>query len=267
MRSKEIRKLGLSIGADCVGIASREAYENIEPMADLNTMVAGAKSIVVFGIWMGNGAIESPSAVVQSQHLMIIYEELNRIGLKLARELEKAGHRASTIPPHLPIEMSRETRGVVGPVSLRHAAEAAGLGKLGLNRLFISSEFGARVRLGGVVTDADFTPDPPASESPCDGCGKCVRACPASAIKEDGKVDVVACMRNNFPYGLSTLIKRLSDLAVEGGREDWMKFFKSVDFWNYYQALSLGLFYCCFECQRSCPIGPRPNTGRKKNKK
>lgn len=255
MDAERIKQLGLSLGADCVGIASREAYEGVEPKADLNVMVSNARSIVVFGLWMGDGAIESPSEVVQSQHLMIIYEELNRIGLKLARELEKAGHRASTIPPHLPIEMSSKTKGLIGPVSLRHAAEAAGLGKLGLNRLFISSDLGARVRLGGVVTDAGLAPDSLVSESPCDDCMECVRACPVSAIAEDGTVDVVACTRNNFPYGLSTLIKRLSDLAMEGSSEDWKKFVKSPDFWNYYQALSLGLFYCCFECQRSCPVG------------
>ena len=255
MNSEEVKRLGLSLDVDEIGIASREAYESIEPGADLDVMVSGAKSIIVFGIWMGNGAIESPSELVQSQHLMVIYEELNRIGLKLARELEKAGHRASTIPPHIPIEMSKEKKGLIGPVSLRHAAEAAGLGKLGLNRLHISSKLGARVRLGGVVTDAELAPDPVLAESPCDGCMECVEACPVSAIGEDSKVDVVACMRNNFPYGLSNLIKHLSDLAMESSPEDWKKFVKSTDFWNYYQALSLGLFYCCFECQRACPLG------------
>lgn len=255
MNAEEVKRLGLSLDADCIGIAGREAYESIEPKADLDVMVSGARSIVVFGIWMGDGAIESPSEVVQSQHLMTIYDELNRIGLKLARELEKAGCRASTIPPHLPIEMSRETKGLAGPVSLRHAAEAAGLGRLGLNRLFLSTDLGARVRLGGVVTDADLAPDPLVSESPCDNCMECVSACPVSAITDDGKVDVIACTRNNFPYGLSNLIKRLSDLTMEGSPEDWKKFIKSPEFWNYYQALSLGLFYCCFECQRACPVG------------
>jgi epoxyqueuosine reductase QueG len=255
MNSDAAKELALSLDADCVGIANREAYQKIEPKADLDILVKGAKSIIVFGIWMGGGAIESPSEVVQSQHLMIIYDEMNRIALKLARGLERAGHRASTIPPHLPIEMSHATKGLIGPVSLRHAAEAAGLGKLGPNRLLIHPKFGARLRLAGVVTDAELAPDPLLNESPCDGCMECVRACPISAIKEDGTVDVVACARNNFPYGLSTLIKRLSDLSMEGSPEDWKKFIKSPDFWNYYQALSLGLFYCCFECQRSCPVG------------
>ncbi len=254
MNSTDIKSLGTSLDVDCMGIASREAYESIEPKADLDILVKGAKSIVVFGVLMGNAAIESPSEVVKSQHLMILYDELNRIGLKFVRELERAGYGASTIPPHLPIEMSHETKGLIGPVSLRHAAEAAGLGKLGLNRLLISPEFGSRLRLGGVVTNADLAPDDVLSESPCDNCMECVAACPVNAIKEDGTVDVVACTRNNFPYGLSNLIKRLADLAMEGSPEDWKKFVKSPDFWNYYQAVSLGLFYCCFECQRVCPV-------------
>lgn len=254
MNAQQVKEIGFSLDADCIGIGSRGAYEKIEPNANLDILVPDAKSVVVFGIWMGDAAIESREPVVQSQHLMIIYEELNRIGLKLARDLERAGHRAATIPPHLPIEMTNEKKGLIGPVSLRHAAEAAGLGRLGLNRLFISSEVGARVRLGGLVTDAELEPDPLVSDSPCDDCMECVSACPVSAIKEDGTVDVVACMRNNFPYGLSNLIKRLSDLAMEGSPEDWKKFIRDPEFWNYYQAVSLGLFYCCFECQRACPV-------------
>lgn len=255
MNSEAIKELALSLDADCVGIASREAYQKIEPNADLDVLVKDARAIVVFGIWMGGGAIESPSEVVQSQHLMIIYDEMNRIALKMARELEKAGHRASTIPPHLPIEMSDRTKGLLGPVSLRHAAEAGGLGKLGPNRLLIHPKFGARLRLAGVVTDADLVADPPLESSPCDDCMECVKACPVGAIGEDGNVDVVKCMRNNFPYGLSNLIKRLSDLTMEGSPEDWKRFIKSPDFWNFYQALGLGLYYCCFECQKACPAG------------
>ncbi len=253
MNANDIKTLGKTLDVDCIGIASREAYEKLEPKADLDILAKDAKSIVVFGVWMGDAAIESPQPVVQSQHLMIIYEELNRVGLKIARDLERAGHRAATIPPHLPIEMSDEKKGMIGPVSLRHAAEAAGMGTMGLNRLFISSDLGARVRLGGLVTDAELEPDPLVSESPCDDCMLCVEACPVSAIGEDGNVDVVKCMRNNFPYGLSNLIKKFSDLAMEGSPEDWKNFMRSPDFWNYYQAVSLGLFYCCFECQRSCP--------------
>jgi len=254
MNANDIKSLGRELDADCIGIAGRAAYAKIEPKADLDVLVKDAKSIVVFGIWMGDAAIESPQPVVQSQHLMIVYDELNRIGLKLARDLERAGHRAATIPPHLPIEMSDEKKGMIGPVSLRHAAEAAGLGHMGLNRLFISTDLGARVRLGGLVTDAELEPDPPVAELLCDDCMQCVEVCPVSAIGNDGKVDVVKCMRNNFPYGLSNMIKKLSDLTMEGSPEDWKEFFRHPDFWNYYQALSLGLFYCCFECQIACPV-------------
>ena len=68
MNAEQIKHLGMELDADCVGIASREAYEKLEPKADLDVLVKDAKSIVVFGIWMGDGALESPSEVVQSQH-------------------------------------------------------------------------------------------------------------------------------------------------------------------------------------------------------
>ena len=64
--------------------------------------------------------------------------------------------------------------------SQRHAAVAAGLGELGLNNMFICPEYGIRVRLGSVITDAPLAPDPLEKiGETCTQCGACVEACPA----------------------------------------------------------------------------------------
>ena len=63
--------------------------------------------------------------------------------------------------------------------SQRHAAVAAGLGELGLNNAFICPEYGIRLRLGSLITDAPLAPDPlDKIGNTCDQCGECIKACP-----------------------------------------------------------------------------------------
>ena len=72
---------------------------------------------------------------------------------------EQRGYRAATVPSYTPVEMTSETKGFMGAVSLRHVAQAAGLGVLGKNNLLLTPHLGPRVRLGAVVTTADLNPD------------------------------------------------------------------------------------------------------------
>ena len=62
--------------------------------------------------------------------------------------------------------------------SQRHAAVACGLGDLGLNAAFLCPEYGLRVRLGSVITNAPLAADPlDRIGTTCTRCGKCVEAC------------------------------------------------------------------------------------------
>ncbi len=62
--------------------------------------------------------------------------------------------------------------------SQRHAAVAAGLGELGLNNMFICPEYGIRVRLGSVITDAPLVADPlDKIGEVCTQCEACTGAC------------------------------------------------------------------------------------------
>ena len=57
----------------------------------------------------------------------------------------------------------------------------AGLGVMGLNNLFINKDYGSWVFLGEIVTDRYFEPFR-GEYSLCDGCNRCIKACPVSAI-------------------------------------------------------------------------------------
>lgn len=73
--------------------------------------------------------------------------------------------------------------GFQGRFSHKQAAVAAGLGGLGMNDLFLHPQYGPAVRLGTLFTDAPLPCEEHPYQTPCTGCGCCVRACPAGALR------------------------------------------------------------------------------------
>jgi len=168
------------------------------------------------------------------------------------------GYRAATLPLMLPIEMSRERKGMSGDLSLKHLAVAAGLGKIGRSGLLLTKQFGPRVRLAAIVTDACLAADHEMTdERPCDDCCACVEACPVKAIHDGGKVDVFKCLTFVQPYGLANFNFWLSGLSQKSPQE-LQKALADPRWWNFYQAVGLGMYYNCFRCINACPAWDGP---------
>lgn len=76
---------------------------------------------------------------------------------------------------------------------LKAFAVLAGLGWIGKSMLFVSSEHGPRLRLRGILTDADLgEPHEILSDDHCGPCLECAKACPAGAINE-AEIDRKKC--------------------------------------------------------------------------
>ncbi len=105
---------------------------------------------------------------------------LDRITFLGARLIEKQGFNA------FPIAASQSTAddklAYRGIFSHKIGARLSGLGFIGKNGLFISEEFGSKVRLATILTDMEVVPDRPIVESKCKGCTICQKACPGGAI-------------------------------------------------------------------------------------
>lgn len=105
--------------------------------------------------------------------------ELMAISYRLGCALLDLGYQVVTPPPTGGSGWANARLGRFHQFSQRHAAVACGLGELGLNNMFISPEYGIRVRLGSVITDAPLAPDPlNRIGAICDDCEACIQACP-----------------------------------------------------------------------------------------
>jgi len=84
-----------------------------------------------------------------------------------------------------------------GEAFLKDAAHLAGLGVIGKNNLLVTPEFRARVRLGGMFTEAEPEPTGPLNFDPCNGCTMpCHRACPREAFRS-GAFERAFCKEEN----------------------------------------------------------------------
>lgn len=176
-----------------------------------------------------------------------------RMNRFLEREFDAT---AMATPISYPLEMSVETMGSIGDVSLRHAAIAAGLGSFGRHNLVIHPKLGTRAIFTAVLTDLEIPSDPRCTEDLCIHCDVCVEQCPAGALDEEGKTEVSKCLRNSQPYGIGSSIRFWSKFA-DAAPEEKKNMVKDVNFWRMYQAGFIGFQYFCWNCMKSCPVGKK----------
>lgn len=114
-------------------------------------------------------------------HYRSVNALIDQMNLRVLLMLQSEGHSAYTIPA------SQSIPGAAVPYSgtfpHKTAAVKAGLGWIGKNGLFISREYGPRVRLGTILTDVDMDVRAEVLKNRCGSCRKCVESCPAMALK------------------------------------------------------------------------------------
>lgn len=103
---------------------------------------------------------------------------LNRATFLMAKKIQQSGYRAYPVPAS-----SMLNNGNLEAVfSHKVAANLAGLGWIGKNCLLITPEFGPRLRLASVLTDAPLETGSPRPNH-CGSCTMCTDICPSNAIK------------------------------------------------------------------------------------
>ena len=133
-------------------------------------------------------------------HYRTVNTLIDNNSLKAGFILRRHGYK------YVPIAASQSVNGLQGVFSHKYAAVRSGLGYVGKNGLFISTENGPRVRLGTILTDcSEFEVNTEILECECGECNACRRACPAMAITgniwkpgepRENIVDALACSKH-----------------------------------------------------------------------
>jgi epoxyqueuosine reductase len=252
MDKEQIRQYGLELGADAVGFAAIQDYVSRQS-PDPKTILPSVKSLVVLGYRELDGAVESENNRTSFASRMGIMELSSRNNYLLARHIEDH-YRAKTavIPPSYPLDMGPAVKGFVGDVSLRHAAVAAGLGVLGRHNLVINPLFVSRIVFTALLTGLPLSSDPPVTAELCDQCGLCVEACPAQALNEEGKTDMLKCLQVSQPYGIGGTIQYLRHF-IGASPDEQKALLKDPRLLHIYQAQFIGFQYFCMKCISVCP--------------
>lgn len=174
MYETKIKELAISLGADLVGFCKLST----PPVLELPTH-AYAVSI---GVKLTDSilkTIENAPSFVYFQHYRTANTLLDQIAFRLAREIEKLGYGALPVAASQSLGKNNPYRGVLPH---KTAAVLSGLGFLGKSGLFLSTEYGSKVRLATVLTDLPLESELPVIENGCGDCKICQQACPAGAI-------------------------------------------------------------------------------------
>jgi epoxyqueuosine reductase QueG len=182
--SAQVKSLAQALGADACGIARAEAFAGAPKGFRPTDIYSKCRSVIVFLKAMPAEIAQAENPVPYSSTAFVIYAEVDRLALDLVRELALRGVPAVPVPcdnPYLEWDAT-EARGM-GILSMRHAGQLAGLGRLGRNTLLLNEEFGNMAYIGAVLCAADLAPDQPLEGSPCpEACHICQEACPENAL-------------------------------------------------------------------------------------
>lgn len=203
MTNAELKQLMVSLGADLCGIAPLDRFGTAPKGFHPLDVFPQCKSVVAFACRFPVAALASPTPVTYTRVRNSIAEKIDSIALEACTKLEELGVLAVPIPAVEAVWDSTTSR-KRSPVSLKHAAQAAGLGTIGRHSLLLTPEFGAMVWLGAILIDTPVEADS-LQESLCTGCGLCVSACPAGAL-DSLEVNQDACY--SYAFGEDPNLKR-----------------------------------------------------------
>jgi epoxyqueuosine reductase len=107
---------------------------------------------------------------------------LTRLQKRAVRHLKTRGYRTLAIPPDSDRKKGSFISKLYSLFNHKMAATSAGLGWIGKNGLLISPDFGPRLSLATVLTDAPLDADAPMEHCLCGSCTLCIDHCPSHAI-------------------------------------------------------------------------------------
>lgn len=248
---EEIRRIAFAHGVDLVGFAAVSNIELGYPPRPAEDLLPGAKTVIVFAGALLQGALECPRGTKGAiKDAQIAYERIQNAASAVGRFLESKKSKSYFPPASMPTDTYKRNgkSWYAGEFSHRQAAIAAGLGVKGWNNLLITPQYGPRVRLGSLITTAEFDfKTAPIEKDLCTHCGRCIEVCPVNALNPHREyyLDQPKC-KNYYikPFMDTSAWKVLKNIFTYEG-------FGSLGM----QVLMEGYYFSCARCQAVCPVG------------
>lgn len=275
-----LREIAKTQGMDYFAIAPQRRWKGAPEQHRPRDLLHQCESVIVMGKKIPEGALESNSLAYDrgERNGILAYmifgynkvnEFLNEVLFDMVYYLEDVEERTVYA---CPASTPRDEYAMMGVMSNRHSAVAAGIASFGWNGLAMTWDAGPRVRYCVLLTDIDFDESlyTPVQEpdSLCDRskCRVCIDVCPVHAFPEndawefeiDGKK--IRYAKLNRPR-CRTGVTGLS--AGSAGRmnavipddvskvEDWLNIAKYDNRWNRLERVAS----MCGRCMTTCPVG------------
>ena len=236
--SAEVKKAGLALGADMVGIGNIERWKGAPIQMDPVQIMPECRSVIGLVFRVLRGSLRGIEEGTQFANYAsqgyggITYLHAPPVLRQMCRMIEDDGWEA------MPFGQQDEWRALDNPgrMKVRHsvpvgpgkarpdvmlhsriAAFLCGLGEIGYSKMFLTPKFGPRNRVFFILTELELEPDP-IYDGPklCNRCMACVRDCPGKAISPHKTVKVTLA-GHEVEWG--ELDSPACDIAFRGGGE------------------------------------------------
>ncbi len=181
LTSAMVKEYGANAGADVVGIAAAKDFDNAPDGFKPADVLPECRSVIVLGATFPPDVLKDIAEYSASRNEML--GVMTDMAKAVAKRIKAVGCKTKPISATGgKWVQSGGRKEQFGFISLKHAAELAGLGVIGKNYLLTNPKYGNLLWLSAVLTDADLTPDARIHTAMCDGCNICVEACPVRAL-------------------------------------------------------------------------------------
>ena len=213
LNSEIVKEYGIDAGANVVGIAASKDFSSAPEGFKPSDNLEECASVIVLGAASPDPkeVLANPEIYTANRNAMLT--AMTETAKKVAKRIKADGYKAVAISA---IGSKTVNGKSCGHISLKHAAELAGLGLITKNYLLTNPQYGNMLWLSAVLTDANLTPDKKLKSNICKSCGKCVKECPEKA---------------------------LDDLAS----------FKRKECSKYFVIENRKLLIKCYQCRKTCP--------------
>lgn len=235
---QEVIEYATEHGADIIGFAGADRwleFNEIPPDFWPGALWDKTRTVIVIGMQMPLPIVDTTPSNIHLEAYETSNRELDGLAYNLTRYLNKKGHASICLPRDGYRSLKKILEIPYAPFSHTFAAKYAGLGTVSRSHNLLTPEFGPRVRLVSVFTDAVIEPDPVLTKDLCIHCRLCAKCCPSGALKE-------VSTASNYYY----------DLDVAACVET-------------HQILTKKRAYPCGACTKVCPVGKDRQLYQEKN--